>query len=101
MLKHDPNRRSRTSGEYFFASLTTPISQRLEPPANPGRFKGFFSKELVGTLEALGVRALTHGPSGTLSTERVSARSSGAVLSGTTLANSLSRPTRSPGGLTC
>jgi len=30
-----------------------------------------------------------------------SARSSGAVLSGPTLANSLSRPTRSPGGLTC
>src|SRR5690606_2211874 len=31
--------RSRTSGEYFFACLMTPISQRLEPPANPGRFK--------------------------------------------------------------
>src|SRR5690606_13287478 len=30
--------RSRTSGEYFFACLMTPISQRLEPPANPGRF---------------------------------------------------------------
>src|SRR5690606_20380708 len=24
--------------EYFFACLMTPISQRLEPPANPGRF---------------------------------------------------------------
>src|SRR5690606_30668821 len=31
--------RSRTSGEYFFALVMTPISQRLEPPANPGRFK--------------------------------------------------------------
>src|SRR5690606_27968722 len=30
--------RSRTSGEYFFACLMTPISQELEPPANPGRF---------------------------------------------------------------
>src|SRR5690606_33216458 len=30
--------RSRTSGEYFFALVMTPISQRLEPPANPGRF---------------------------------------------------------------
>src|SRR5690606_16998031 len=32
--------RSRTSGEYFFALVMTPISQRLEPPANPGRFSG-------------------------------------------------------------
>src|SRR5690606_38121371 len=31
--------RSRTSGEYFFACLMTPISQELESPANPGRFK--------------------------------------------------------------
>src|SRR5690606_34172945 len=30
--------RSRTSGEYFFACLMTPISQELESPANPGRF---------------------------------------------------------------
>src|SRR5690606_6110759 len=28
----------RTSGEYFFACLMTPISQELESPANPGRF---------------------------------------------------------------
>src|SRR5690606_12896588 len=31
---------SRTSGEYFFACLMTPISQELESPANPGRFTG-------------------------------------------------------------
>src|SRR5690606_37673169 len=31
--------RSRTSGEYFFACLMTPISQELESPANPGRFR--------------------------------------------------------------
>src|SRR5690606_20843671 len=30
--------RSRTSGEYFFACFMTPISLRLESPANPGRF---------------------------------------------------------------
>src|SRR5690606_18218303 len=38
--------RSRTSGEYFFACLMTPISQRLEPPANPGRF-------MIATLDYL------------------------------------------------
>ena len=30
--------RSRTSGEYFFVLFMTPSSQRLESPANPGRF---------------------------------------------------------------
>jgi hypothetical protein len=32
--------RSRTSGEYLLALLMTPSSQRLESPANPGRFNG-------------------------------------------------------------
>src|SRR5690606_2057165 len=48
--------RSRTSGEYFFACLMTPISQELESPANPGRFGGASSspseKELSGRTEA-------------------------------------------------
>src|SRR5690606_13141876 len=30
--------RSRTSAEYCFALAMAPISQGLEPPANPGRF---------------------------------------------------------------
>src|SRR5690606_32403069 len=35
--------RSRTSGEYFFACLMTPISQRLESPANPAVQSGLLS----------------------------------------------------------
>src|SRR5690606_7568209 len=43
--------RSPTSGEYFFALVMTPISQRLEPPANPGRFKWPRGSGLVGELD--------------------------------------------------
>src|SRR5690606_32310322 len=45
--------RSRTSGEYFFACLMTPISQELESPANPGRF----SEHLEPLLELACVKA--------------------------------------------
>src|SRR5690606_2932824 len=41
--------RSRTSGEYFFALVMTPISQRLEPPANPGRFTSAEGREVATT----------------------------------------------------
>jgi hypothetical protein len=41
VLKHHPHGRSRTSAENFgdFDSVVmAPVSQELEPPANPGRF---------------------------------------------------------------
>src|SRR5690606_34788297 len=42
--------RSRTSGEYFFACLMTPISQELESPANPGRFTSFVTSNTGSDL---------------------------------------------------
>src|SRR5690606_17680828 len=62
--------RSRTSGEYFFACLMTPISQELESPANPGRFSEHLEPLLelacgLGLFQAgdeVGERAVVDAP---------------------------------------
>jgi hypothetical protein len=39
MLEHHRTVRCRISGEYVFCVFITPISQELEPPTIPARFK--------------------------------------------------------------
>ncbi len=45
--------RSRTSKENLPLRAITPALESMEPPANPGRFKGLYSESIQGGLKQI------------------------------------------------